>query len=261
LLNVLRLLLPKGEAFKGGRNFTRVLQALAQTAQDIKLKAQLAFAEFDPYATTRLGDWVAQFGIWPGGTRAQVAAAWRATGGQSKAYLQEVLQAQGFPVYVHEWWVGSPPPVGSTACAIARDPRAYLTTSGLVGQFMQAGEPLAQAGEPLAQAGETLGAGGGYLLVDRQRLTVFNYTAQAGEPLMQANEGLAQAGEGDGAREVRTEHVPPDDPLCWPYFCYIGGATFPSVVRLPKARRDEFETLLLKYFPAHIWLGVLVNYE
>jgi hypothetical protein len=261
LLKVIRALLPKGEAFKGGRNFTRVLQSIAQTAQDIKLQAQLGFAEFDPYATTRLGEWVAQFGIWPGGSRDQLAAAWRATGGQSKTYLQEVLQAQGFPVYVHEWWAGSPPPIGSIACAAPRDPRTYLTTSGQVGVFMQAGEPLAQAGEPQAQAGETLGAGGGYLLVDRQRLTVIDYTTQAGEPLMQAGELLAQAGEGNGAREVRTSYLPPADPLCWPFFCYIGGATFPAVVKLPLARRDEFETLLLKYAPGHVWLGVLVNYE
>jgi hypothetical protein len=51
--------------------------------------------------------------------RARLTASWGARGGQSKAYIQGVLDSLDLDVTVHDWWVSGPP-------WVARDPRAFI---------------------------------------------------------------------------------------------------------------------------------------
>jgi hypothetical protein len=87
--------------------------------------------------------------------RANIAAAWSATGGQSPSNLQAVVQAAGFDLYIHEWWASGPP-------WVARDPRDH-TTHALVGTT-QCGEPLALCGESQARCNNFLQNNPGYLV-------------------------------------------------------------------------------------------------
>lgn len=57
-----------------------------------------------------------------------------------------------------------------------------------------------------------------------------------------------------------TARVVPNDSAEWPFFLYIGGETFGTLAQVDPIRRDEFEALCLKICPAHLWLGMLVEY-
>jgi hypothetical protein len=124
---------------------------------------------------------------------------------------------------------------------------------------MQAGEPLAQAGEPFAQAGN-IAVALGYPLVNKILVSTFEYLAVAGELLAQAGEPVMQAGERTAFYDSTILYTIPSDPLKWSYFLYIGAATFGPLATVPATRRDEFEELLLKIAPAHVWCGVMVQY-
>jgi hypothetical protein len=52
----------------------------------------------------------------------------------------------------------------------------------------------------------------------------------------------------------------PDDPATWPYFFYLGAASFPTHASVPASRRAELERLVLKLRPTHLWPVMLVDY-
>ena len=98
--------------------------------------------------------------------RDRLDASWKATGGQSPRYIQDTLQAAGFDVYVHEWWIpGSEPAVGIKECVPPRNPNNFLT-NGQQASRVACGEPLAECGEPLSQCGERYNYAVGYPLVN-----------------------------------------------------------------------------------------------
>ncbi len=75
-------------------------------------------------------------------------------------------------------------------------------------------------------------------------------------------------GSADGAsggllvnKPVNIDYEVPTDPLEWPYVLYIGGETYGEKVRIPLARREEFEALCLKICPAQQWIGLIVEYN
>ena len=168
-----------------------------------------------------------------------------AMGGQSPRYIQDVLQAAGYPVYVHDWWADSVP--------TARDPHI------LGGVLLGAGDPQMEAGEPMAEAGNFL-EGIGYVLANKLYFAEPNYLTGAGEPLMEAGEPIAEAGNYDGVNFVRIGVQIPDDPDTWPYFMYLGGSTYGDVVYIPESRREDFEDLVLAICPEHLWIGLFVKY-
>ena len=84
---------------------------------------------FDHFAeeTRELDAWEDQFflikntGLTEAERRDRLAERWKFRGGQDIKYIQDTLQANGFDVYVHEWWVpASSPPT-------ARNPNTYVT--------------------------------------------------------------------------------------------------------------------------------------
>jgi hypothetical protein len=219
-------LLPRATAWRvtAEKKLRSFLEGIAGPYDDAREFVDDVYDDLHPERTRELALWERQHGLPGAGTEAQrrqaLAAAWQATGGQSPSYLQSILQAAGFDVYVHEWWSSGPSPY------VARDPRDY-TNQPLVGT-VQCGELEAQCGEPNAQCNRFL-ANEVYYLVNR------NLTNVAPPPV-------------------------PDDATKWPYFLYWGGETFPNPAPIPSARRAEFEELLLKICPAQQWLVTIVQY-
>jgi hypothetical protein len=239
----------------------------ASIGAPVRLYLDMILLDLFPDTTRELEEWERQFdirytsGLTEAARRERLAGAWRALGGQDPQYIQDTLQGAGFDVYVHEWWVpGTEAPPGVHAAPVVRNPFSYLypTSSGGPGG-MQAGEPLALAGEAFAQAGNVAGVLG-YPLVNKLLYSTFDYLTCAGEALAQAGEPGMLAGERTAFYDLQVVYQIPSDPATWPYFLYIGAPAFGTLAQVPASRRDEFEELLLKIAPAHVWLGVMVVY-
>jgi hypothetical protein len=226
-------LLPRAEAWKItiAKTLRRFFEGLAVQPEATRLFADQVYEDLFPETTRALAEFEEQFGLEPNGDEAArrllLAAEWQANGGQSPDYIQGVLQTAGFDVYIHDWWSSGPP-------YVARDPRAY-TTRPLVGLFRCQALPT------------TIG---------KPRCTKFR-ASQArcnrflnNDPHYLVNKDLT----------LRAPPLVPDDPNKWPYFMYVGGATFPNHATVDVTRRAEFERLLLKLRPAHLWIVTLIDY-
>ena len=218
-------LLPNAEAWRlrAGTRIREFFQGLTRAPSDARDFVDLVHEDLYPSSTRFLEEWESQFALDGAGTdserRTALAAAWQATGGQSPRYLQDVLQAAGFDVYVHDWWSSGPSP------CVPRDPRDY-TQQPLIGT-VQCGEPLAQCGEPDALCNN-------FLANDPKYLVNLDLTRRAPPPV-------------------------PNDTSKWPFFVYVGGETFGEIVILTDERRAALERLLLRIFPAHVWIVTLVD--
>lgn len=158
---ILQHLLPRSPAWQtvADKTLRKFLTGIAASGQPVRGFIDDVWDDMFPSTTRELELWEEQFGLQPTSTEAdrrlELAAEWKARGGQSPHYIQTTLQAAGFPVYVHEWWSSGPP-------WVARDPRTYTQTP-LIGQT-QCGEPLAQCGEPDARCSRLLANEVGYLV-------------------------------------------------------------------------------------------------
>jgi hypothetical protein len=202
----------------GGRDIDRFFEGLANFLDLPRAFIDEVYRDLFSESTRDLAEWEFQFGLTTAAAeadrRANVDAAWKSRGGQSPRYLQDVVQAAGFDVYIYEWWSSGPGPY------VARDPRNYtdVPTLGTV----QCGEPLALCGEPDALCDNFLANEPGYLVNS-------NLTPYAPPTV-------------------------PSDPTKWPFFIYWGGSTFGATAYVDPTRRQEFERLILKLCPAHCWL-------
>lgn len=154
-------LLPDAAAWRlwVGKRLRQFFEGLTGAPQAAREFVDDVYDDLFPSTTRALPLWEQQFAL--GGStddavrRQKLDAAWKATGGQSPQYLQDVIQAAGFDLYIHEWWSSGPP-------YVARDPRLY-TTRPLIGT-VQCGEAFAQCGERDAQCNAFLANDPGYLV-------------------------------------------------------------------------------------------------
>lgn len=260
MFGTLRHLLPRARAWfltpaKALRNF---IKGLSFQPYDVKLFLDQIWLDIFPYTTRDIYRWAQQFGVQIGGltesqVRQRVDGAWKARGGQSPRYLQDTLQAAGFDVYIHEWWVpGTNPPE-------ARNPNSYLT--GATGaEAVAMGETFAVMGESVALMGDSLIVGG-YPLGSAEQSTLPIVTARAGSTTMHAGGAKALAGYFEGFEFIEQPVIIPGDPAYWPYFLYIGGPNFPGTAAIEASRKDEFEALCKRICPAQQWLGMLITYD
>jgi len=147
--------------------------------------------------------------------------------------------------------------MGSTR--FTRNPTLYVGDGAFT---VVLGENDAVLGETAAVVGER-SAGGGKLLVNKGLgVSYFKPTPATclGEPDAVLGEPDAVLGETNGLRIVPETYEVPSDPTKWPYFFYIGGETFPDFADVSIVRQIEFERMILKYFPAHLWGILLINY-
>lgn len=260
-LRQIQHLLPDALAWRllpPGKILSKLFGGLAGLGEDARDFADGVHGDLFPETTRELASWETQFGLDvatgnDAERRARVAAAWQATGGQSPSYLQTIVQAAGFPLFVHEWWK----PV---------DPF----------QQVQCGDALAQCGEPLAlctATGFTSFVRDPRAYTDQPHIGTFQCSALTDAPRCtptdpafahqpQCNAFLANE-PGYLVNETLTDVAPPpipDDPATWPFFVYVGGQTFPDRVEIPATRRAELERLLLKLRPTQLWIVMLVDY-
>jgi hypothetical protein len=239
--DTLRHLLPR--AFQWNlvydRPFVQLVRGLCSALDAAKANADEIWRDLMPATAEGKGlvSWEEQFNLTGASSltlqerRDRLAAAWAAQGGQSPSYIEETLQAAGFPVFVHEWWV-----LTGEGYPEARDPRDYL----------------------LPEYGGT--DVDGFLLRNLIRTSVKGTEIGAGEPFAQAGEPDALAGFFTGwvVSPIEATYVGPESRH--PYYLYIGGETFPGTVDIPADRRSEFEALCQKICPAQQWLVLRVRY-
>lgn len=242
--DTLRHLLPKAVQWNlvYDRSFKKLIDGITPSFDAARANADQVWAELIP-ATTSFGTgtglitWERQWALKASSVlteqerRDRLAATWQALGGQSPGYITDTLQANGFPVYTHEWWV-----LNANNYPAARDPRDYL----------------------LPEFGGT--DSDGLLIANIIRTTFPGAMIGAGEAWAQAGEARAIAGYfAEYATEfVGYSYVGPES--LHPYYLYIGGETFPDVVSIPLERKEEFETLCRRICPGHLWLVLRVEY-
>lgn len=226
-LKLFQHLLPDARAWRVTieKNLRRFFEGLSDAPANAREFIDDVYLDLFPQTTRALDEWEDQFAL-PDTVPAEqdrrdrLSGVWKALGGQSPRYIQDTLQAAGFPVYVHEWWApASSPPV-------ARNPSAVLPGTTVIGAV-------------LGNAQMVLGA----------------TKAQLGALSLTNDDVIVnKMGEKTPAYPI------PADPATYPFFIYLGAATFPNLANIPAARRDEFEALCLKICPSQLWIGVLVNY-
>ena len=242
-------LLPRGKAWrmsqdKHSRRFLRALMLPLESVRDFAGK--IWFNLFPAGSLYSLPSWEKQFNL-PATNltgderRSRLDGAWKAQGDQDPTYLQDSLQAQGFPVFVHPWWNDTPHGVPE-----AKDPRDYL----------------------LPEFGGT--DTDGFLLGNQvYQSSLVGPFAQCGEALMQCGEDFAQCGNfGDFSTEViGQQYVGPtcinpdgEEYFTHPFYLYIGGETFPDTVDIPADRRSEFERLIIRLVPGQHFKVLRVRY-
>jgi hypothetical protein len=270
-LRIISHLLPNARAWRivVNKQLREWFEGLAEALSVHKTYFDEIWLDIFPESTRELGTWEAQFGLLDTGLteqerRDRLDATWKAVGGQSPRYIQDTLQAAGFDVYVYEWWepIGGRPNGGSIdgdVTPVARDPRDYLDDgTGSLPFLMYDGGADAQDGDAVSQDGGT-STPAGYPLVNKINESP---TVVIGDGDAAMNDGAITAQDGGGVITFNlVQYVVPSDPTKWPYFLYIGGATFPDQANVPEARRDEFENLCLKICPTEQWLGILVSYS
>ena len=227
-LRIFKYLLPRGSeawTLTIDRYLRQWFEGMTTFLEDIKEYFDFVWLDIFPSSTTVLDMWENQFGLLDYGMsdadrRARLDAAWKSLGGQSPSYIQGILQDAGFDVYAA---------VGVKACATSRDPTALLVSPS-------------------------------YPLVNLIPEVVTEYTVLSGEADSLSGVVGAQSGVFEQISFSQKVYTVPTDTDKWPYFLYIADSTFPTLASVPAARRDEFETLLLKICPCHLWIGVMVNY-
>lgn len=267
--NIIRHLLPNARAWRLtiNKKLRQFFTGLSGVGDDARSFIDNVWLDIFPDTTRELGTWDTQFGLLDTQLteqqrRDRLTATWQAIGGQSPRYIQDTLQANGFNVFVHEWWEpGTEPAPGIKQCVTPRNPllvlRREFTNASLL---VDCGEALAQCGEAFAEAGNGPNPLG-YPLVNKIFVTEPDILPLCAEAVAEAGEPDALCGNFFKFRETLRQYIIPDDPAKWPYFLYIGGQTFGDLAQVDPKRRDEFEALCLKICPTQQWLGILVEYN
>lgn len=251
-------LLPKAQTWQMKlQNQTRdFFEGLVGLPTDFRTFIDGIWSDLWALETTQLDEWEEQWALkntnlTDDERRARIDSKWKAVGGQSPRYLQDIVRANGFDVFIHEWFEpGSSPPV-------LRNPLLVLASGGVLFST-SLDEPLMELGEPTAELGETF-TPRGYVLVNKINTTLSQFLG-LGDPIMECGEPLALLSQDLGTIFGTVEYLIPTDPATWPYFLYWGDQTFPDQATVDAARRDEFEDLILTLCPGQQWLGVLVDY-
>lgn len=263
-LNIFKHLLPNARAWRitVDKTLREFFTGLSGLGSDIKEFFDLIWTDIDPQQTRQLPEWENQFGLRDTGLseqerRDRLEATWAALGGQSPRYIQDTLQANGFDVYVHDWWSVD---YYDNLFGFAEDPDAFgfgsVSDPSIGGYFYSITKQVCR----IPHDAHALLVSPAYPLVNKIVSTERAYTVLAGEAVAQAGEPAAVAGNYTDYSETERRYTVPIDSTAWSYFWYVGGETFGTFASVSATRKDEFESLCLKLGPAHLWIGVFVNY-
>ncbi len=260
-LRIFKHLLPNARAWRitVDKQLREFFEGLSGVGSDVKTFVDEVWLDIFPETTRELGTWENQFGLrdtglTEQGRRDRLDATWKALGGQDPKYIQDTLQANGFNVFVHEWWEpGTEPAVGIKQCVTPRNPFTVLRNDNIEsGLTITCGNPAATCGNPAATSGSSTEPVG-YPLVNKLQQSVPKYKVTCGNPAV-------TCGSFEIFHDVEKRYFIPFDSLKWPYFLYIGGETFGDIAQISTQRKNEFEALCLKICPAQQWLGIIVEY-
>jgi hypothetical protein len=268
MFNVFQHVLPNARAWRVtiDKKLRQLFVGLGGASQSVRTFFDLVLDDVYPQTTRALAEWEEQFGLPDTGLaelqrRDRLAATWKALGGQDPDYIQATLRANGFDVYVHEWWEpGTEKAVGVQGCVTPRNPLLYIrrSTAPRV-QLAACGYATTTCGNLPAICGNGVEPIG-YPLVNKVQTSRKTYSASCGNVSTTCGNAPATCGNFNGYRLDMLDYVVPLDPSKWPYFLYIGGETFPDLASVDVGRRNEFEALCLKICPTQAWIGVLVQY-
>jgi len=230
-LGMFKHVLPRAKAWciTQNKRLREFFEGLVHLQVDYKAYIDLIWLDIFPETTRELEAWEDQFflikntGLTEQERRDRLAERWKALGGQDPRYIQDTLQANGFDVYVHQWWVPASDP------AVARDPNTYVT-------------------------------GDSYMLVNILYEANIGSINSCGNPNMVCGRVSAVCGASTATSYGRKIYPVPSDPNEFPFVMYLGGSTFSGTANVPETRRDEFERLVLSLCPAQQWVGMLVKY-
>jgi len=269
-LRIFKHLLPNARAWRitVDKKLRQFFEGLSGVGGDVKTFFDDIWLDIFPQTTRELDAWENNFALSKNTSlteqqrRDRLDATWKTLGGQGPRYIQDTLQANGFDVYLHSWWVeGTQPAPGVKQCVTPRNPLLWLRPSQIITKFqVTCGNPATTCGNPAATAGSTLQPLG-YPLVNKILQTVPKYAVTCGNPATTCGNPAATCGNYSSLQKIQKNYIIPADPAKWPYFLYIGGAVFGSLANVEALRKDEFEALCLKICPAQQWLGILVKYS
>lgn len=290
--NFFRHVLPKNHDGSGteawrlevGRTITNLFDGLTESPSEVKNHLDDVYLDLLPQSTRALQEWVDIFGLWPADrtdqqARDAISSAWSAVGGQGPDYLQSVLRDAGFDVYVHDYYDSvstvwnvdingvtyNYPITGEDITAanypFIKNPLLTIEDGYTPTVYSyQCGVAGIQCGVAAVKCGATIQKNG-YLLVNKIPIgSVSGAVYQCGMAGIQCGVPTVQCGVGAEPRFLYQEYQVPTNALLWNGMVYIGGQTYPEVATVEASRREEFEALILKYFPAEKWFGVLVEY-
>lgn len=261
-------LLPNAKAWRltVDKQLRQFFEGLTGIGEDVRTFYDDIWLDIFPETTRDISGWETQFGLPNTLTNEQerrdrLDAAWKALGGQDPRYLQDTLQAAGFDVYVHEWWVpGSEPAVGVKAPATARNPFTYLEDGAVTLKYFSAdGAADMQDGDLALAMDGAADQPTGYTLVNKLLIPT---SISIGDGSLEMYDGGQNAQDNGFLTTYGLKaYQIPADVTKYPYFLYIGGQNFPDHANVDVSRRNEFETLCLKICPTQQWLGILVDYS
>ena len=261
-------LLPNAKAWRIiiDKKLRQFFEGLTGLGEDVNSFFDDVWLDIFPQTTRDILGWENQFGLPNTLTdeqeqRDRLDATWKALGGQSPRYIQDTLQAAGFDVYVHEWWVpGSEAAVNVKAAATPRDPFTYLNDGLQPLQFLSVdGGADMQDGDLVVGMDGVSVQPSGYPLVNKILIPTSAIIGDGSELMIDGGDN-AQDGGVLTVYSLKLYELPADSTK-YPYFLYIGGASFPDHANVSSSRKNEFETLCLKICPTQQWLGILVNYS
>ncbi len=284
---ILKHLLPKSEVWKIviEKILKKFFQGITVFPKDIKDFVDNVYGDIFPQITRELQKWENQFNIILGKTeqerRDNITGRWRAQGGQGLDYLQDVLQSAGYNVFVHQWWYDTDPITvyyGNTGYTNAytgnpncdtgheiildysiRNPNEYLENENLPIYQAYTGGPT-DTGSPDGETGVLL-SGTGKLLVNKGASFVdIRYQSYTGNPDDDTGNPDSETGV---IYEIVFSEITYDVPTNvddFSYILYIGAETFPEFAQIDADQQDEFERVILTYFPAYEWVGLLIDY-
>jgi hypothetical protein len=149
-------------------------------------------------------------------------------------------------------------------------PDRLVTQSGSAAQITTDGGPVSMAQSFVAKVGRyyilevvVTAAASGALLVRNgpDTLVTLNAVKTYRVPFRAAT-GSISITDNDAAADVTVTSVSIKQADVQPYKTwYVGGQTWPDSAIVPASRREEFEDLVLKLGPAHLWPMFLIDYQ
>lgn len=228
MISVFKHLLPKAEAWKltVDRTLRQLFEGTVPTFEAVIEFFDLVWLDMFPQTTRHLTQWETAFGV---------------------PKTSQILLEQGRRDNLSALW----------AAQGGQSPYYIQTTLREAGFDVYVYDWWSSVGPPPVARDPALAT---YLLVNKMYTALVDYKTCCGEALMQCGEAIAECGENNGIIFDREVYMYLWGSKTKQYVYYICGSTFGTDAVIPTDRQEEFEDLVLKISPAHLWIGMYVRY-